>query len=387
MQGQQTVAASNYQTSFQDWRGQTGDFQSWQGTGIMLSPAGEVLVDPQTAQREDDPYGPRGYRGKNFYNGSTYWVGEFLSPEITAPFPFVGALVSWNAETPAGTWMETLIRAQYQGRWTPWYNLGVWAADTSTIERHSVADQEDADAEVYTDLLVLKDEAGSRTYQVKIRLFSTSPAQSPRLQRVGVALSTIPEEPQTLLAGDPQQWGQRLDVSGCSQMVYPDGGEVWCSPTSVAMVLRYWQQRTGVCEPNVRTVVEGVYDWVYEGHGNWVFNTAYSGSQNFPSVVARFNALAQLEPWITAGVPVVISFAWKEGELEGVAIPKSAGHLAVLIGFDAQGNPIVNDPAAASDTEVERIYPRQQLEKLWIKYSGGTVYLIHPSNWTVPSLV
>ncbi len=29
-----------------------------------------------------------------------------------------------------------------------------------------------------------------------------------------------------------------------SQMIYPNGGEVWCSPTSVAMLLAYWHERT-----------------------------------------------------------------------------------------------------------------------------------------------
>ena len=61
-------------------------------------------------------------------------------------------------------------------------------------------------------------------------------------------------------------------------MVYPDGGEVWCSPTSTSMVLAYWAGDTGPCEPRVRAAVEGVYDWVYDGHGNWPFNTAYAAT-------------------------------------------------------------------------------------------------------------
>ena len=35
-----------------------------------------------------------------------------------------------------------------------------------------------------------------------------------------------------------EAWNQVLAVPECSQMVYPDGGQVWCSPTSTSMVPR-----------------------------------------------------------------------------------------------------------------------------------------------------
>ena len=49
-----------------------------------------------------------------------------------------------------------------------------------------------------------------------------------------------------------------------------------------------------------------------------------------------------------------------------------------MVGFDTQGNPIVNDPAAATDDEVQRTYLRTELEPLWLEATGGTVYLIKP---------
>jgi hypothetical protein len=59
-------------------------------------------------------------------------------------------------------------------------------------------------------------------------------------------------------------------------MIYPNGGNVWCSPTSTSMVLAYLDKYTGDCEPRVRAAVDAVFDWVYDGHGNWPFNTAYA---------------------------------------------------------------------------------------------------------------
>jgi hypothetical protein len=102
--------------------------------------------------------------------------------------------------------------------------------------------------------------------------------------------------------------------------------------------------------------------------------------------VVRFTSLAQAEPWIAAGVPVVMSIAWKKGDITDSTIPSTNGHLLVLVGFDASGNPIINDPAAATDATVRVKYLRSEFEPLWLSSSGGTVYLIYPPRWAVPTL-
>ena len=148
--------------------------------------------------------------------------------------------------------------------------------------------------------------------------------------------------------------------------------------------LEEWRQETGPCEPRVRAAVNGVFDWLYNGHGNWPFNTAFAAGPGFEAWVGRFTTMAEAERWLDAGVPLVISYAWGSHDLTGAPIPSSNGHLAVLVGFDAAGNPVVNDPAAASDGEVQRTYSREELETLWLRHSGGTVYAIYPSGWAVP---
>jgi hypothetical protein len=102
--------------------------------------------------------------------------------------------------------------------------------------------------------------------------------------------------------------------------------------------------------------------------------------------VVRFTSLADVEPWVKAGVPVAFSFAWGKNDLTGAAVRSSSGHLAVIVGFDENGDPIVNDPAAASDEDVQRTYLRSELEPLWLESSGGLVYLIYPAGWPVPQL-
>ncbi len=386
------AADDEHTTGFTRWRASDGGLAGWSRTGVVLATDGTLKLAPATAGSGTDPYAAGAYNGGNFYNGGTFVVGEATSPVAEPTSGFTEAIASWNATTPAGTWIETQIRAQVDGRWTKWYNLGVWASGTGTIQRHSVNLQGDDDGYVAVDTLVLTAKKAQATaFQLKVRLFQAQGSSAvPTIHAISVATSTTAVKPSTLAPGDPGLWNKLLDVPECSQMVYPDGGEVWCSPTSTSMVLGYWQgggDDPASCEARVRAAVDGVYDWLYDGHGNWPFNTAYAATQDLEAYVARFTSMVQAEPWIAAGVPVVISFAWKKSSLEGAAIPSSNGHLAVLVGFDEEGNPIVNDPAAGENEDVQRTYDREELESLWLEHSGGTVYLIYPHGHPVPAVV
>jgi hypothetical protein len=368
-----------HQTSFDEWLAGEGDFAGWQRSGVRLSANGELVLDSATAVSETDPYAPGTYHGGNFYTGGTYWVGEATGPATPADFDFDELVPSWNAATPTGTWVEVLARVELDGRWTRWYNLGIWASGLETIRRHSVGTQEDDDGHVAVDTLVINaEEAVVDAYQPKVRLLSVGGETTPSVRYLSAAYSATPPENSEPSTGNPAYWGTLLAVPECSQMVYPDGGDGWCSPTSTSMVMSYWENYAGPCEPAVRAAVTGIYDWVYDGTGNWPFNTAYAATRGLHGSVRRFSTMEEVEAWVAQGVPVVIGFSWGKGELTGAALASSAGHLAVVVGFDSQGNPIVNDPAADSDEAVRRTYRRSELEPLWLENTGGTVYLIKP---------
>ncbi len=371
----QAAQDAAYLTGFTEWQA----FSGWSMSGTSLNAQGELVLDPSTAILETDPYPAGGYYGGNFYTGGEYQVGEVTSPRTPVSFDFDELIASWNATTPPGTWVEILVRAELDGRWSKWYNMGVWASGTETVRRHSVRLQGDQDGYVAVDTLVISaKKANAVAFQLKVRLFSVDGLTSPSVRYLSAAYSTTAPKKSSPSAGDPTKWGTLLDVPECSQMVYPDGGNVWCSPTSTSMVVSFWESYTGPCEPMVRAAVDGVYDWIYDGHGNWVFNTAYAATHGLHASVRRFTSMDEIEEWVANGVPVVFSFAWNKGDLTGAAVSSSSGHLSVIVGFDSQGNPIVNDPAAASNEEVRRTYLRSELEAVWLENSGGTVYLIYP---------
>ncbi|MBA4541443.1 MULTISPECIES: C39 family peptidase [Thermoactinomyces] len=313
------------------------------------------------------------------YNQSSYYYGQWTSPVIKKTF--LEAIASWQANTPTGTWSEVELRSRVDGKWTKWYSMGVWLQGDTPFKRHSVNGQGDANGTVATDTLILKKTATA--VQARITLFTTDPMLTPDFRSLGITFANGSDRPGivpgTGLVSD-------LDVPLRSQMVFPDGGEAWCSPTSTSMVMAYWARVMNRPEWNrtVPDVVNGVWDYVYDGAGNWPFNTAYAASLGLEGKVIRVSSLAELERWTTAGVPVIVSIAYKPGELDHTPIPSSNGHLLVIRGFDQNGNVLTNDPAAPSDDQVRITYDRTQFESVFLKHSNGTAYLIYPRGWPVP---
>jgi hypothetical protein len=136
---------SSYRTSHARWRASEGAFSSWTLQGVARGVDGRLRLDPTTAASGSDPHPPGGYLGGNFSNGGSFVVGEAVSPVAAAPITFSEAIASWNAHAPPGSWVEVQMRVRTAGRFTKYYNLGVWAADSSTVRRHSVRAQGDAD--------------------------------------------------------------------------------------------------------------------------------------------------------------------------------------------------------------------------------------------------
>jgi peptidase C39-like protein len=370
-----------YQTGFIRWRAADNGFNSWSLSGVKLNVSGALEFDSATARADSDPYPAGTYNRGNYYNGGSFFVGEATSPEISTPFNYKQAIVSWNASTSAGSWLEVQFRAQYGTHWSKWYVLGIWAADTSTVARHSVKAQKDSDGSVADDTFISSAEnATTNTFQLKLRLFSADGLSTPGIRSVAVAYSTSIPKSGNASAGNPALWDRLIDVPKFSQMVYPDGGSVWCSPTSTSMVLSFLDNYKGDCAPRVHAAVDGVFDWIYEGHGNWPFNTAYAATFGYQGYVVRLTSLAKVEEYVAAGIPVIMSVAWDKGELTNSGVDSTNGHLLVLVGFDAAGNLIVNDPASPTNEAVRRTYLRSEFEPLWLQSSGGTVYLIYPEK-------
>jgi len=343
--------------------------------------AGEVRLVSAPYTASDD---------SGFYNGGSYHWGSMTSPAYGTAIQFDTLVPSWEAMTPAGTWVELEVRVRSEGGWSPWFDLGVWASEMGSVWRHSVDGQRSEAWEVSTDTLQSKGLAFADAYQYRLTLFTEQQDVSPSVRGISATVSDSSRHGENLGVAGADLWGQELEVPARSQMVYPEGGEVWCSPTSLSMVMAYWASENGdpSLDQSVPVVAAGTYDYVYQGWGNWPFNTAYASTYGLQATVSRFSSLEQVEQWIAMGIPVVASIAWdnssSEQWLSGASLTSSDGHLLVIRGFDSSGNVVVNDPAGGDDTQVRHVYPRDEFARAWFWGSGGIAYLVHPRGWSTP---
>ncbi|HZR17243.1 MAG TPA: C39 family peptidase [Verrucomicrobiae bacterium] len=299
-----------------------------------------------------------------------------LSPEIQAKIEFNEAIVSWNAQMPRQASLRVEARALYPDSATKYYCLGVWASESAEHPRHSVPNQADQDGKVATDTLILSRPA--RNFQVRLTL--AGEGALPALKFIGVCLC---QTNAALSVGAPNRsvWGKTLPVPERSQMPYPNG-KVWCSPTTVSMLMGFWSKdlKRPELDRSVPAVAEAVYDSEWKGTGNWVFNMAYAGS--FPGMrayVTRLSDVSEIEAWIGRGIPVGLSLDYDRLRGKG---PGPNGHLVVCVGFTPEGDPVINDPGTTQ--HVQKIFRRANLIDAW-SCSRNTVYLVYPEGLATPN--
>jgi Peptidase_C39 like family len=304
-----------------------------------------------------------------------------LSPEIKSTISWNELVVSWNAAAPAGTFLKVETRALSPRHATKFYTLGNWSPENQPFSRTSVRHQQDADGYVDTDTLLLT--KLSDAAQIRVTLGGTNGAR-PTLKFLGASFANT-KAPTIVRPPNRAAWGKIISTPERSQHGYPEAAG-WCSPAALSMVLARWSEILNRPEMNltVPEVAAKVYDDDYAGTGNWSFNTAFAGS--FPgmrSFVTRFDDISEVEGWIAAGIPVVLSTRWDW--LQPGRPLDSEGHLIVCIGFTETGDVIVNDPAAHLDQGqlVRRIYKRKDVIHAWTN-SHQAVYLVYPENAKIP---
>jgi hypothetical protein len=366
--------------------------------GTKLTPQGDAITYGSTAGTYvyADPFG---------YGTHPYEYARWTSPWFATGINFSELVPWWNADTPAGTWIQVEMEATAdQIHTTKWYVMGRWAFGDDDFHRTSVGGQGDDDGDVSTDTFLAKGHPFTG-YRLRVTLFKTPGATSvPTLSAVGAVASDTanakPEIPSPLGGAE----GTLLNVPQYSQGVhagqYPQldgGGEAWCSPTSTSMIVAFWKQGPspqdyayvqkdypqGV-DPWVDYEARHTFDYLYQGAGNWPFNTAYAAHFGLAAEVTQLRSLAEAERFIKAGIPLVASVAFSSNQLTGSPVSSTTGHLLTIVGFTSNGDVVSNDPAFSSDSTVQHTYDRAQFERAWLKGSGGIVYIVHPQSVALP---
>jgi hypothetical protein len=262
--------------------------------------------------------------------------------------PTRSGVISWNTYAPHGHVRFRLLRAGAPA--SSWYDFAEWQPSG----RKSYSAQSDRDG-VRVDVDIVQSEQPFDGIDVSAEEIDFNLVAFSAPVR---ASASLPYARDACI----------LDVPRYSQYAL-EGERGWCSPASLAMINAYHNIHASV-EETARAVV----DRAYNGTGNWSFNVAYSGSLGLRAVVAHLQNLDHAQRLIERNMPIALSYSWANGELPGAALEHSDGHLAVLCGFTATGDCVVNDPAAP---DVRVVYPRAALESSWVRH-GGIAYVIAP---------
>ncbi|MFL4946894.1 peptidase C39 family protein [Streptomyces sp. MMS24-I31] len=388
-------------TTYTDWRS---------GTSHGTSP----VAGPRPGVEIAAPAGTTDYTDPHTGTTATWEYATWTSPVHRLPVPATEAVASWNAQTPAGTWLQVELRGTYSdGTDTPWYVMGRWAAGDQDIKRTSVDGQSDGRSSIGTDTFAVDAPASGlrlASYRLRLTLYRRPGTKlTPTVWRLGAMGSDVPDR-FTVPASTPGPAGE-LVVPRYSQEIhagqypeYDNGGEAWCSPTSSQMIVEYWGGRLtpgelswvdpSYADPQVCHAARYTYDYQYAGCGNWPFNAAYAATfKGLQGVVTRLGSLTDLQTLIASGVPAMTSQSFLKSELTGAGYGTS-GHLMTVIGFTAAGDVIANDPASPTDEAVRRVYRRREFENIWLRTkrynasgkvvsgTGGVCYLYFPAHPT-----
>lgn len=380
-------AAPARQINFRHWQGfnllKTG---SMSGVGLDAQ-ARLVLQGTATARLVVD--------------GRTYVGGSWTSPWVREGYGFTELIPSWVAQTPGDTFLLVEVRGRNTaGATSSWDWLARWTAWDKALRRTSFDAQSGDLASVAVDTWRAKDPAGLRDFQLRLRLMRRDGTSgSPNVTGVSAMTSRIPSGATTSppmgivkTLGNVPQYSQMIHTGHYPQ--FGNGGEAWCSPTAISMVLGYYGKLpspseyvavpAGHPDPWVDHAARATYDAQYRGCGNWSFGTAYAGPRTGRAFVTRLRNLREAEEFIAYNIPLVASIAFGRGQLTGAPISSTNGHLLTIVGFASNGDVVVNDPAAPNNSSVRRTYRRGQFEAAWLAKSGGLVYVIHDNNHPLP---
>ena len=278
-------------------------------------------------------------------NGYYPSLGIYTS-EVLPTQPFRSLVMSWNADTPAGTHVEVEARVMLSdGTWSAWMSWGVWGRTIVS----SMAKTSDDYVKVDADTLVVKGANGEEatSMQYRVRLYSQDPQATPSVRLIaGTMRNTLPNR-QINKSYNPSDVkpGLTIDLPVPQYSQYrrdPQFAHGICSPTCLTMVMEYFG--TSIL---IEEVVRATWDNGYGGYGNWSFNAAVAASYGFSAYVAYYTGedeaatldLVRLE--LAQGQPIITSVRYRNSPevdrnlpvLDTAPIPSTNGHLVLIRGI------------------------------------------------------
>ncbi len=282
-------------------------------------------------------------------------------------YPFNQGLPSWNGSAPdEGSSFKIQMRFPYGSGWSPWLTVGfwkayIWAEYGSTSYSGGLVDIDNVKLGSYVS-----------AWQFRIAMTrSSAGAVSPALRSLSFFISD------SRTTGDPDYSRILNDKPAAifipTDFIYqygvdPDIGGSICSPTSVSMILRSY-----AIPVDPLAFARDTYDPYYGIFGDWPRVVQNACEYGVDGAVTRYRTWSDTRTVLTEGGRIAMS----------VGPPLYSGHLMMLAGFNANGDPIVHDPARSNGYSY--VYNKSDLSHSWFD-KGGVAYTFYPAGTTPVSV-
>jgi hypothetical protein len=269
---------------------------------------------------------------------------------------FLPAFSPLAAEPPA---FRFELSARVDGAWSPWVaTVTLGAADFASLP--SAAGPLTADIDELT--------AARPPEAVRLRVRSRGALPDIWMTSLSAASGDAVD------FGAPPGAGTAVSVPSVSQLEEDSGIALRiCSPTSVAMVLRYWGRTA-----TAAAVAADVFHAETDRYGVWPAAIRAAAARGVAGYLLRFPDWTAAAWCLARGIPIVASVRYAAGELCGAPMEATTGHLIVLTGYE-NGVVLANDPAAPTHA-VPRRYRRDELTRAWLERRGIGYVLFDPAR-------
>ena len=292
-------------------------------------------------------------------DGQTY--GYLILSPSESEEQFNRGLPSWNGTAPDNKSSFLIqMRFPYNNGWSPWLTVGFWKA----YFWNSYGASSYAGGKIDYDYVKLN--SYQQSWQFKIHMARTSANEpSPTLHKLGFYVSdsrTTDNYDLSAIVND-NPGAILIPTEFFYQYALDDviGGSI-CSPTSVSMVLRSYS-----IDVDPLNFARETRDPYYGIFGIWPRVVQNASEFGLDGAVTRYRTWSETREVLANGGRVVMS----------VGPPLYSGHLMMLAGFTASGNPIVHDPARSNGYAYE--FNKTELSQSWFS-KGGVAYTFYPAD-------
>ena len=294
-------------------------------------------------------------------SGETSGYFETVPMEFDSPFNH--GLPSWNGTAPE-TYASFKIQMSFEVNetWSSWVTVGFW--DNNVWGNYGSTYF--TGGQVSIDEVKLTQYVTKAKFKVLFHRNSTS-YRSPSLHQLSLFVSDtkttdnvniseiVNDKPPAIFI--PTEFVHQYSVD--SQI----GGRI-CSPSSTAMILMSYDIDVDVYDFAVRTL-----DTYWDLFGVWPRNVQHASEYALNGSVTRYRDWSSAYEVLDKGGRIAMS----------LGPPLFSGHLVMLAGFDASGNPLVHNPASTNGYGQK--YNNTDIAKSWFN-KGGISYTMYPDDFT-----